>query len=145
MNVSAALIAYLRADARISTLAETRIFGPPGNSPRDPLRVEMRSWVNPRHTVVVMASGGAGSGRGARSRMRWTKNRADVKCYGPTPYQGDLLHNAVYRAMDELQGYTMGDTRLVSAEVGGGPIPGRDADADWPYTMGVYMVSAKYA
>ena len=137
MNVTAALVAYLRADAGVSRLVGDRVFGPPGRSPRDPLRSEMESWgPYPRKTVVLMAAGGAGDGRGARSRMQWVENRFDIKCYAETPYQADLLHDPVYRAMVGLAGFTEGDTRLVTAEVGGGPLPGRDPDADWSFTLG---------
>ena len=148
MNVTAALVAYLRQDSGVSELVEARVFGPPGRSPRDPLREEMSRWgISPRKTVVLMASGGAGEGRGARSRMRWVENRFDVKCYGESPYQADLLHRPIYRAMRDLQGFTLEseETQLVSAEVAGGPLPGYDGDTDWPYTLGVYTVSAKYA
>jgi len=145
VNVTPAVVALLKSDEGVDGLVDGRVFGPPGKSQNDPLRVEMRSWGNvPRKTIVIMASGGAGSGAGARSRARWVQNRIDLRCYGETPHGADILHNAVYRTMTELQGFTSGDIRLIDAVVGGGPLPGRDSDADWPYTMGVYMVSAAY-
>ena len=146
MNVTGALRAYLLDDTGISGLVGTRVYGPPGNSPNDPLRKEMASWgITPRKTIMLVASGGAGGGRGARTRMRWVENRIDVRCYGETPYQADVLHNKVYPAMIDLEGYTSDDTRLVTAEVSGGPLPARDGDADWPFTLSVYIINAKFA
>ena len=146
MNVTGALRAYLLDNTEITALVGTRVYGPPGNSPTDPLRSEMASWgITPRKTIVLMASGGAGGGRGARTRMRWVENRIDVRCYGESPYQADVLHGEVYPAMIDLEGFTNGDTRLVSAEVSGGPLPARDGDADWPITLSVYIINAKFA
>ena len=150
MNVTGAVISYLRADSVITGLVSQRIFGPGGNSPADPMRKEMATWgPTPRKTVIVMASGGAATGAGANSNAPWLNNRLDIRCYGETPYQADVLQSKVYRRMKDLRGYSyqdanMGDVDLIDAVVAGGPLPGRDTDADWPYTLGVYAVSAKH-
>jgi len=134
VNLTGALIAYLRADVRVSGLTE-RIYG--SELPRD------GAAGMPSKTVVVMASGLGGT-TGDRSDVREVGNRFDVRCYGESPYQADLLHGAVFRAMKDLRRERYNDVVLQTAEVGGGPLPGRDGDADWPYTLGVYVVNAVY-
>jgi len=135
MNVTGAVVAYLRADGRVSGLAAERVYG--SELPRS-AAAEL-----PRKTIVVMASGIGGT-VGDRSDVRETGNRMDIRCYGETPYQADVLHGAVYRAMKDLRRERHDDITLQVAEVGGGPLPGRDTDADWPYTLGVYVVNATY-
>lgn len=134
MNVTEAVIALLHDE--VSAEVGGRIYG-------TELPVAEVAYM-PRATIVVAASGGAGSGAGARSRAPWVQNRIDVRCYGETPYAADQVHNAVYRALTQTAWQVYGDTAIVDAEVSGGPLPGRDGDADWPYTLGVYTINAIY-
>jgi len=144
MNVTEAVIDYLRGEDAVMALTDGRIFGPPGNHPEEPLRLEMNGWgTTPRKTVLVMASG-LGASIGDRSDVPEIGNRIDVRCYGESPYEADQAHNAVYKSMKNLLRYRSGEIVLQVAEVGGGPLPGRDGDADWPYTLGVYVVNAVY-
>ena len=39
----------------------------------------------------------------------------------------------------------MGDTLIYDATVTGGPINERDPDADWPFVLGVFDLSAAYS
>ena len=136
MNITAAVVDYIAQDMRVSRLVGGRVYG--AELP------EREAATMPQKTVVITAAGGLGTGAGTASTTQWTRNRFDVRCYGETPYQADILHGAVYRAMRDLHIYEYADVRLSNAVMGGGPLPGRDMDADWPYTMGVYTVSAVY-
>ena len=136
MNITDATIDYLAQDMGVSRLVEGRVYG------AELPEYEFESM--PRMTIVVRASGGLGTGAGTASRTPWTRNRFDIRCYGETPYRADIVHGAVYRAMNNLQGHAYGDLFLSTAVVTGGPVTGRDTNADWPFTIGVYTVSAVY-
>ena len=134
MNVTAAIAKVLRADASITALAGSRVFG--GELPNR----EVQSM--PRPVVVLRATGGGSLGPGARSYAPWRVNRLDIFCYGRTPHEGSELHDAVYKAMTQLRQTVAADTVLKNASVSGGPVQTRDPDTDWPYTLGIYDVSA---
>ena len=137
MNITAAVRDYLRLERGVlAVVPALRIFG--AELPEE----QARSM--PRKTVVLTVSGGMG-GVGSSTYQHWIHNRFDVRCYGETPYEADLVHNAVFRAMRELRGHRHGGVRLSDAVLSGGPLPGRDMDADWPYTIGVYTLSGTYA
>ena len=136
MNITAAMVDYLANDMRVTRLAGERVYG-----------AELPAYEAaemPRKTILVMASGGLGAGAGTSSQTPWANNRFDIRCYGETPYIADILHNVVYRAMHDLRVHDYEGMRLVTAVKSGGPLPGRDMDADWPYTIGVYTVGAVY-
>ena len=44
--------------------------------------------------------------------------------------------------MTQLRQTVAAGTVLKNASVSGGPIQTRDLDTDWPYTLGIYDVSA---
>ena len=134
MNVTAAVVEVLRADASITALAGSRVYG--GELPNG----EVQSM--PRPAIVLRATGGGSLGPGARSYSPWRVNRLDIFCYGGTPYEGAELHDAVYSAMTQLWQTVAAGTVLKNASVSGGPIQTRDPDTDWPYTLGIYDVSA---
>ncbi len=134
MNLTAALIDYLRNDASVAVLTD-RIYG--SELPRSQLSRM------PEKTVIVRTSG-LGNSIGDRSDVPEIGNRFDIRCYGESPYQADLMHMAVYLAMKALRRHRHESVTLQTAEVAGGPLPGRDADADWPWTLGVYTVNAVY-
>ena len=142
MNLTAAVISYLRGDGRVTALADQRVWGPPDADSE--ARDEMSTWAStPRESVLVMAAG-LGASQGDGSDVPEIGNRIDVRCYGKTSYMADVLHGAVFRAMKDLRRFRRDDVLLQTALVSGGPLPGRDVDADWPYTQGVYMVNAVY-
>ncbi len=144
MNVTDAVIDYLRNEEKVTALTGERIFGMPSNHPNDPLRKEMESWGRvPNKTITILASG-LGASQGDASDVPEIGNRIDVRCYGEDSYEADQLHGQVYRAMKRLARHRRGDVLLQTALVSGGPLPGRDGDADWPYTLSVYVVNAVY-
>ena len=105
----------------------------------------------PRQCVVVTRSGGASTGPGARSYAPWLNNRLDVRCYGKTPYEAEVLQSAVYNFMTQLElkpDGNLGNQRVAggsiikNAVVSGGPIPGRDADGDWPFQLTIFDVAS---
>ena len=136
MNVTAQIVGLLQREDRIDRLVHGRVFG-----------AELpESEVNrmPRMCVVISAMGGADAGAGARSDTPWTRNRFDIRCYAPSPFEADVLHNAVYRVMNGFEPFEDDGVIVRDAVVSGGPLPGRDMATDWPYTLGVYAVSAAY-
>ena len=48
----------------------------------------------------------------------------------------------MYSAMTQMWQTVAAGTVLKNASVSGGPIQTRDPDTDWPYTLGIYDVSA---
>ena len=143
------LVAKLGKDRYLFTLAEgiaDRVDG--GELPRECVNKQPQEW------VVVRPSGGASIGPGARSYAPWVNSRMDIRCYGQTPFLSYRVYDAVYKVMVELERRTIGDVdvgedaqetiTISGAVVTGGPIPGRDPDSDWPFTLGVFDVSSTY-
>ena len=135
-NPLAAIRTVLLADAKVAQMTGGRVFVP--ELPRKEAQ-EM-----PRACVVVRGTGGSSLGPGARSRVPWTITRLDIQSFGKWPYDANQLHWAVYDVMTSLARTEADDIILHDATCTGGPIDDRDADADWPFTLGVYDLSSAY-
>jgi hypothetical protein len=150
MSDLAATISYLLHDADVKTLVDDqRVWAMeiPQFCLEHPDCREAQHM--PRACVVVSRSGGASIGPGARSFSRWRNSRFDVFTYGATTYEAEMLQSAVYETLTQLGSNDQRDrlrmfhgTVLKAAVVTGGPLPGRDADGDWPYQMTVFDVSS---
>ena len=142
MNVTAAVVAVLKADASITGMVTPRLIygGELGGGNEDERRWAVKQM--PRAAIVVSGSGGGSLGPGARSYAPWGVRRLDIFAYGRMPYEADQLYEAVYSVITQLRQTVAAGTVIKNASVSGGPIQTRDPDTDWPYTLGIYDVSA---
>lgn len=132
-NPLEALVVFLKADAAVAALVDTRVYGaelPPSEA-----------TAQPRKCVVVTASGGGGAGPGDRSYMRVARIRFDVKAYAETPYAAWEVHLATLDALKHMERSVNNATLLHNATISGGPNQLRDPDLDWPLVFSVYELT----
>lgn len=144
MTLTELVIEFLQSDTDVFELAGPRVYGRELGGGRVGRDLDDVINAMPQKCIVVAPAGGLGQGPGPGTTARRAVNRVDVKCYGETPYQADALHDAVYRAMTGRRRFEAGGMRLVNPYPVGGPVPGRDGQAAWPYTLSVYTVAADY-
>ena len=132
-----ALVAFLKADGPVSSLAADRVFG--DEIPQDQVDV-VSDGQTIQQTVVIRRSGSAGS-VGDNSRIRFSKPRVDVFSYGETPYQAGVLDLAVFDALKQMVPNTQGVCRLYDASLLTGPITSREQDTQWPLVFRSYAVA----
>jgi len=126
-NPITALLTYLKADAGVSALAATRVFG--AENPWD------EAGSQPRYAVVVWPSGGR-----PEHYVPLQPVRVDIECYGATPFQGMTLYLAVCEAMKNAARENVSDTLIHTATQSGGPLTNRSPDTHWPYTWSSWLV-----
>ncbi len=129
-NPLAAIVAFLQADATVTSEVGTRVYGaelPPSEA-----------TAMPRKTIVVQAAGGPSD----RSRIRHQIIRVDVKGYGTTPTTAWDVYYAAYDALKQMGRTKQGTVLLYDAIPVGGPIQLRDADLEWPLLFGTFIISA---
>lgn len=121
-DVIAGLVAYLKADAGVSGLAGTRVFGLelPGG----------QAGAMPRHAVVLQASGGVSLTAG--SYVEHDTQRVDAFSYGATPFQAERLRRAVFDALKPLRRAVAAGVLIHWVEPAGGWSTLRDPDGHWP-------------
>ncbi|MDA2936834.1 DUF3168 domain-containing protein [Acidobacteria bacterium AH-259-A15] len=127
----AALVAAAKADAGISALVSTRVFG--GELPK----AETPSM--PRKSLVVKFAGG-GFGPGSADYLQLIEFRLDALSYGETFFQADRVRRATHAFFKNLQRQVQGDTLIHRCNVSGGPISFRDPDTDWAVIFESYDV-----
>ena len=128
-----ALVAYLKVDTAVATLASTRIYG--AELPKS----EIENASNPRAIVVVKQAGGGMLGL---AYQQYGDIRADVACYGSTPFNASALYGAVYDALKELRREVYASTLLHWAQSSARGTQGRDPDLDWPVVFSSWQVLA---
>ena len=131
-NPISAIVAVLTANSLLASHTSNRIYG-------GKLDDEIESM--PTASIVVQESGGGSVGQGARGRSLWRVARLDIRCYGDTDQAADDTFWIMHEAMVAIERRVAADCIVHDAVVTGGPLPGLDGDAPWPYTMGVYDVS----
>jgi hypothetical protein len=124
-----ALVAFLKADAGVSAIAGTRVFG--AELPRS----EVDNM--PRAAVVVKPAGGGLLGI---RDQEYGDIRVDVDCWGATPRDGWMLYLAANAALKQLSHEEWTSVMLRSATPSGRGITARDPDTDWPVTMSSWQV-----
>lgn len=133
VDVKSALIAFLKADADVTTQVGTRVFG---------LELPRSETDNmPRKAVVLVASGGAVPGYAAAT-LPVEAQRVDTYCYGATPFEAEEVRRAVYGALKAMSRTKQGSVLLHWAEPSGGPMSGRDPDLDWPVVWNSWQILA---
>lgn len=93
----------------------------------------------PRKAVVVRQSGLGGSSGGY---ARIQKTLLDVACYGETPYEAELLRLEVNRFLKGFRRRMSQGFLLHSFDLVTGPLPLREPDTDWPYTLETWRCMA---
>ncbi len=132
-NIASALRLFLLADAGVNTLVGTRVFA-----------VELpavETAFMPRQCVVIKPSGGPAFQPG--SYIDHAFQTLDLFSYGETPFEADLVRDAVGDALRLLRRNATGTTLIHWVQPAGGWASNRDADADWP--MGFQSFQAFYA
>jgi len=124
-----ALIDYLKADASVSALVGTRVYG--GELPVDEIDNQ------PRKAIVIVLSGGESENdyRGV------ARPSVDIYCYGENYYEAGEVDRAVYDALKSIDRESVGTVLIHSVVVSGGAIQLRD-DLGWAimwrgYTLAV--------
>lgn len=125
------LVGYLAADAGVSALVGTRVFG--GELPRS------ENGSMPRQAVVVQPAGGGIMGLAYQD---YGDFRVDVSCYGATPLDAWALYLAVHSALKSLRREVSHSALLHWARPSSKGLSGRDTDTDWPLVISSWQVFA---
>ena len=121
----AAIVALLKADAGVSALVSTRVFGEE--------LPQAQAADMPRKGVVIRSAGGVSPVGGT---LRHTGRRVDAICWGETPYEAGRINRAVFCALKEVRreriALDAGAVLIHWIEDASGPLSLRDADTSWP-------------
>jgi hypothetical protein len=122
------LVSVLQADAAVSALVGTRVFG---GELDDATKALM-----PTEAVVVVPSGGASNLGGGY--LPFNDGRFDVICYGTSPFDAYGVWDVVVPALTRMQK----TGRVYWARLAGGPLSFRDPATDWPVARGSFQALA---
>lgn len=133
VDVKAALIALLKADADVTTEVGTRVYG-------DELPREDTDNME-RKCVVLVSSGGAPTPYASGTAPLETQ-RIDVYSYGATAYEAEEVRRAVYGAFKGAQRVKFSGVLIHWVNPAGGVSYGRDPNTDWPFKWDSWQVLA---
>lgn len=132
-----ASIAMLKANAGVSAIVGTRVFG------IEVPESEIVNWkTQARESVVLMPEGQIGNGPGIDDDLQLQTMIIEARCYGPTMFEAAQLRLAVREAFKSLSRQVFVQTLIHSAKPSGGPTPLRDADRDWPFMLESFTILA---
>lgn len=95
----------------------------------------------PERCAVVAAAGAPPMAPGMADNVPVSVNRVDVRCYGRTLAEADLVALAVTHALKRWQfGRTSGRHLVHWFQKVGGPIAFRDPDGDWPVSVVTFQM-----
>jgi hypothetical protein len=129
-NIASALRLFLLDDAGVAALVQTRVFA-----------VELpasEAASMPRQCVVIKPSGGPAFQPG--SYIDHAFQTLDLMSYGETPFEADLVRDAVGDALRLLRRGATGTTLIHWVQPAGGWASNRDPDADWPVGFQSFQV-----
>ena len=126
-----ALCDVLKADAAVTALVGTRVYG--GELPNAD-NVSM-----PRACITLTPAGGIADRFGF---VDLTEPRIDVRCFGATPNQSHAVYRAVHGVLKNMRRNVQGDTMLHSARIEASSQTLRDPDTEWPMTLSSWQVLA---
>ena len=129
-DVVAAIVAFLLADADISSEVDGRGFG--GELPADEA-----AWM-PRKAFVVRASGGASLTGGSFAEV--DTQRLDVLTYGATPAEAGALNDLIALKLRRMQRAVVMQTLIHWVKSAGGYSSGREPETEWPRTFRSFQV-----
>lgn len=124
----AALIDFLQADATISSLISTRVYG---------LELpEADASSMPRQAIVINGAGGIDED----SFIAAFKIRLDLFCYGETPHEAWETYLTLKTVLKQMDRNLINSTLLFSATHSSGPFPSRDQKTDWPVVIDTWLL-----
>jgi hypothetical protein len=126
-----ALITLLKADATISALLGTRVYG------LELPRADADSM--PRKAIVINSAGGIGES----SYRDVFKYRLDFVCYGETPFEAYEVFRTVRAVLREIERGVTSSTFIYSADHSAGPFSFRDSDTKWPHTIDTWLIKVQ--
>ena len=122
VDITAGIVAFLKADSGVSALTDGRVFGVevPGSE----------ASAMPRKAVVARPSGGASFASG--SFVEHETQRLDILAYGETVFEAERLRRAVFDAIRAKRRGKVGATLIHWIDPAGGWATQREADVSWP-------------
>lgn len=127
-----AIVSLLEADADVSALIGTRIYG--GELPA------AQAQYMPRQCMVLQYSGSGESTTGRKDWSRHGSMRIDVWCYGKNFFEADQVRRTVHPVLKEVGRTYQGSVLLHSINHSAGPIQFRDPETKWPVVINTYSV-----
>lgn len=124
-DLTQAVIAVLLADGPTQALVDGRVFDyelPLGEDFQMPVKC-----------VVVRYAGGAN--RLGQGTLQINDSNLNVLAYGETPHLAAVVQEAVYQCLKPLQPGVRAGTYLHWCKPSVMPIPMRDPDTQWPYSV----------
>jgi hypothetical protein len=95
----------------------------------------------PKRAAVVAAAGTPGIGPGTADNVPVSVSRVDVRCYGRTREEADVVALAVAHALKAWdRGQTSGRHHVHWFHRTAGPVPLRDPDTDWPISVVTFQL-----
>lgn len=129
-DILAALVAHLKAQSGIASLAGTRVFA---------LELPEAETVSmPRHALVLAPSGGFSPGY--TTTLALDAMRIDAFSYGPTPFEAMKLRRAVRAGMKGISRVKSGTALIHWALPAGGFADERDPQTRWPRVFESFSV-----
>lgn len=130
VDIIAAIVEVLKADAGVAALCGTRVFG--GELP-DAETPDM-----PRAALVIQPSGGVPFQ--AESYIEADAQRIDLIAYGETPRVADQLRSAGRQCLVSVRREVSAGVLIHWVQSAGGFTVGRDRDGQWPYAFQSFQV-----
>ncbi len=131
VDLLAALISYLAAQADVSGLVAARIYG-------QELPAAQATYM-PRKALVLRYAGREPY-FGQNSWVRHSAIRLDVWHYGETFYQADRLRRTVHEILKGLIPIVQGNCKIHALTDLAGPIAVLDPETGWPFIVDTYRV-----
>jgi len=130
-DVTEAIVTLLKADATITSLVNTRVFG---------AELPASEAVNmPRKNLVVQRSGGPA---GLGGYIEVERANIDIRCFGETPLEADKVRRAAHEVLKQYVRTKVGDVLVHSFIPVTGAISLRDPDTQWPFVIQTWTFMA---
>ena len=126
-----ALVALFKADATISTLLGTRVFGA--------ILPRAEADNQPRKAIVIRYAGGIGES----SYRDISKYRLDIKYYGETEIEASKAFLTGKTILRDIEKQVVSSTFIYSAEHSAGPFPFTDNDGKWPNIIDTWLIKVQ--
>lgn len=125
---------FLLNDPDVAAIAGTKVFG--NEVP------ESENATMPKAVVLINS---AGHGRVNANYIPVNNTIKDIRCYGKTPYESNMLFMVVAHALKQLRRTVvtqngLPDTILYSAMLVSGQFSAREPDTEWPVSWGSFEI-----
>ena len=119
---------FLQADATITALLSSRVFG------MEVTKAEAKNM--PRKAIVINGAGGVGQG----SFVATFKIRLDFFCYGEIPDDAWEVYLTLHTVLKQMDRQVVNSTMLMSFIHSAGPFPTKDQKTDWPVVIDTWIL-----